>query len=176
MRLCSFIDETLVCGIITETEAYKGPEDRACHAYNNLRTKRTEVMFHNGGICYVYLCYGIHSLLNVVTNKEGIPHAVLIRALEPLLGQEMMEKRRGTSRNLTQGPGCVTSALGIGLEHNGLSLKDKPIWIEKSLQHESQMRESKIVASCRIGVDYAGKDALLPWRFNLVSGNLKHRI
>jgi DNA-3-methyladenine glycosylase len=164
MRLCTKMNGILTCGIINETEAYRGPEDRASHAYHNLRTERTEVMFHNGGICYVYLCYGIHRLLNVVTNREGIPHAVLIRGIEPLLGIEEMQKRRGKVKGaLTKGPGCVASALGIGLEHNGISLRCDTIWIEKEKQSKG-----KIIASPRIGVDYAGEDAHLPWRFSLV--------
>ena len=121
-------------------------------------------MFHNGGICYVYLCYGIHCLLNVVTNREGIPHAVLIRAIEPVMGLKHMQSRRGTVKGpLTKGPGCVASALGIGLEHHGTSLRGDTIWIEK--EKESKGR---ILASPRIGVDYAGEDAHIPWRFNLV--------
>lgn len=160
--LFSKVDDTLSGGIIIETEAYRGPEDRACHAYNNRRTPRTEVMFQNGGIAYVYLCYGIHSLLNVVTNKSGIPHAVLIRALKPTHGLNFMEKRRGKSNNLCNGPGALTQALGITLKHNGLSLNQPPLWIEDT---GLTIHEAQIVSGPRIGIAYAKEHALLPWRF-----------
>ncbi len=151
-------------GIIIETEAYAGPVDRASHAYNNRRTQRSEVMFHTGGIAYVYLCYGIHHLLNVVTNIEGIPHAVLIRAIHPTDGIETMLKRRGKkalSPTLTNGPGSVAKALGIDQRHNGLSLNSPSLWIEEHIDPK------QITASPRIGIDYAGEDAKLPWRFCL---------
>lgn len=139
-------------GYITETEAYRGPEDRASHAYNMRRTKRTEVMFQKGGICYVYLCYGVHHLLNVVTNQENIPHAILIRGI------------RTQDTNIV-GPGNVTKALGIDMSFNGQSLLTKQrIWIE-----ERSPVNGKIISSPRIGIDYAGKDALLPWRFILIA-------
>jgi DNA-3-methyladenine glycosylase len=163
--LCSNIDGEVTSGMIIETEAYQGPEDRASHAYNNLRTKRTEVMFQGGGVSYVYLCYGIHSLFNVITNVEGIPHAVLIRAIKPVDGIECMLRRRKKTRLdalLTSGPGALTQALGITVAHSGLSLRGPKIWIEdRGVKVDAQ----EIIAGPRVNVDYAAEDALLPWRF-----------
>lgn len=159
-------------GMIIETEAYAGPHDRACHAYNMRRTKRTEIMFHKGGVAYVYLCYGLHTMLNIVTNVEGTPHAVLIRGLYPTEGIDTMLKRRDKNRlakdSLTSGPGMVAQALGISSEHNGIELGSSSLWIEDrgvDVQHD------EILAGPRIGVDYAGEDALLPWRFLLKKRN-----
>lgn len=160
--LFTSLDGVITGGKITETEAYKGAEDRACHAYLNRRTARTEVMFHPGGVSYVYLCYGMHHLLNIVTNEANIPHAVLIRAIEPLEGVERMLKRRKKNKidtMFTNGPGKVAQALGIDKKLNGHSLIGETIWIEKG------EKPTKIVAGPRIGVDYAGEDAKLPWRF-----------
>lgn len=151
-------------GRIIETEAYRGAEDRACHAYNNRKTTRTEVMFRQGGVSYVYLCYGMHNMLNVVTNREGLPHAVLIRAIEPLVGIDVMMKRRKKERidtTFTKGPGTVAQALGIDRRLNGVSLLGESLWIEEG------ERPTKIEAGPRVGVDYAGPDALLPWRFQI---------
>ena len=164
--LFSMIDKKLTGGIIIETEAYRGAEDRACHAYNNRRTKRTEVMFQKGGIAYVYLCYGIHPLLNIVTNTAEIPHAVLIRALSPTHGLEIMKTRRRHKDNLCTGPGNLTQALGITLKHNGLPLNQPPLWLEESA---ISIRENQIISTPRIGVEYAQEHALLPWRFSLAS-------
>ncbi len=153
--------------MIIETEAYRGPEDKASHAYGNRRTNRTEVMYKAGGICYVYLCYGIHALFNIITNTHDIPHAVLIRALHPVDGIPWMLKRRKKSKldaKLTSGPGTLTQALGITLAHNGLSLHGPQIWIE---DRGFKIDPKNIHASPRIGIDYAGEHALLPWRFTL---------
>ncbi|MBU4199117.1 MAG: DNA-3-methyladenine glycosylase [Verrucomicrobia bacterium] len=154
-----------VCGgIIVETEAYGGARDRASHAYGNRRTRRTEVMFHGGGVAYVYLCYGIHSLFNIITNKEGIPDAVLIRAIQPVHGIEVMLKRRRKVRrdcSLGAGPGALSQALGIGLKHNGISVSGDVIWLEQGIR----IRPSQIASGPRIGVQYAGADAQRPWRF-----------
>jgi DNA-3-methyladenine glycosylase len=160
-QLFSRIGNVLTGGIIIETEAYRGPDDRACHAFNHRRTPRTEVMFRDGGIAYVYLCYGMHNMLNVVTATSGMPHAVLIRALFPTHGVEVMQKRRN-GRPLTNGPGSLCQALGITREHNSLSLQGPLIWIQEP-DHSIDLGETK--ATLRIGVDYAGADALLPWRF-----------
>lgn len=160
-------DDKLTGGIIIETEAYRGPEDKASHAFGNRRTKRNEVMYHDGGISYVYLCYGIHSLFNIVTNKENIPHAILIRAIEPIAGVEYMLSRRGKHKltpSLTSGPGALTVALGINTRHNGLPLEGPEIWVE---DRGIKVPGKDIVAGPRVGVDYAGEDALLPWRFRL---------
>lgn len=165
--LFSCFDNKLTGGMIIETEAYRGPEDRASHAYGMRKTKRTEVMYQTGGICYVYLCYGIHSLFNVITNQEGIPHAILIRAIQPLVGIETMLQRRHKQKidcNLTSGPGTLTQALGINVMHNGLPLNGSRIWIEDK---GIQIQKSEIEELPRVGVDYAGEDALLPWRFRL---------
>lgn len=156
------IDGIITGGMITETEAYAGPEDKASHAYNNRRTERTEVMFHAGGVAYVYLCYGIHNLLNVVTNIEGIPHAILIRATTAEVGIETMLKRRKKKKvdeSLTRGPGSVCQALGIDRRHNGCSLQSTQLWIE------DRSAAANYIATPRIGIDYAQEHALLPWRF-----------
>jgi DNA-3-methyladenine glycosylase len=161
----------LTAGRIVETEAYNGVIDKASHAYNNRRTNRTEIMYATGGVAYVYLCYGIHHLFNVVTNLEGIPNAVLIRALEPIIGIETMLNRSNKIKqgyDLTRGPGNVSKSLGILTKHTGYSLLGEQIFIaEDSFCYETE----KIMATPRIGVDYAGEDALLPYRF-IVKGNL----
>lgn len=158
-------------GMISETEAYMAPEDRASHAWGNRRTKRTEVMFQAGGISYVYLCYGIHYLFNVITNLEDIPHAILIRALYPTDGIGTMMARRHKLRldaTLTSGPGALTQALGITLQHNALSLQGPTLWIE---DRGLDIVEEEIIAQPRVGIDYAGEHALLPWRFTLKNEN-----
>jgi DNA-3-methyladenine glycosylase len=124
-------------------------------------------MFGNGGYAYVYLCYGMHFLFNIVTNRESVPEAVLIRAIEPLQGIDEMVLRRGKLVNpfhLTSGPGKLTKALGIDRKLNGKYLADDEVWIEDVGR---RIRSTKIEASPRIGIDYAGDDALLPWRFTL---------
>nr|WP_255647371.1 DNA-3-methyladenine glycosylase [Fulvivirga sedimenti] len=158
--------EGICGGMIVETEAYSYRE-RACHAYGNRRTARTETLFSAGGSAYVYLCYGIHRLFNVVTNAEGIAEAVLIRALEPVTGVELMKSRRGNIAytGLTSGPGKLSEALSISLEHDGRPLLGDQIWIS-----DEGVGVRKIVEGPRIGVDYAGEDALLPWRFG-IGGN-----
>lgn len=151
---------------ITETEAYCGATDKACHAHLNRRTKRTEVMFGPGGYAYVYLCYGIHHLFNVVTNTTGNADAVLIRAAQPVSGEEIMLERRGFSvikPTLTAGPGSLSKAMGITTDHYGEPLWGNTIWIEDA----PLISASNIRATTRIGVDYAGEDALLSWRFIL---------
>ncbi|HEV8052722.1 MAG TPA: DNA-3-methyladenine glycosylase [Parachlamydiaceae bacterium] len=154
-------------GMIIETEAYQGISDKACHAFNNRRTKRTETMFSAGGTAYIYFCYGIHHLFNIVTNKKDIPHAILIRAIKPEIGIDVMLKRRNKEKvvpALTSGPGSVCQALGMTREQNGLSVKGKSIWVE---DRGIKIPEEHILTSPRIGVDYAGEDALKPWRFYL---------
>ncbi len=159
------IDNKITAGIITETEAYMGVNDKASHAYGGRRTARTETMYQDGGIAYVYLCYGIHSLFNVVTAKKDVPHAVLIRAVKPYKGLDIMLKRRGLSSITAYaftGPGKVSKALGIDYSLTGISLMKKKIWIE---DHGFAMVDSSIEAGPRVGVDYADEDALLPYRF-----------
>lgn len=162
--LVTDLDGRLTAGIISETEAYAGAGDRASHAYDGRRTRRNEVMFAEGGSAYVNLCYGIHHLFNVVTNSADIPHAVLIRAIHPLEGLDLMRERRGSGKRLsTGGPGTLTQALGIRTAHNGTDLTGDTIRIEdRSIDVPSNI----VITGPRIGVDYAGADALLPYRFH----------
>ncbi len=157
------INNSLTSGIIVETEAYSYRE-KGCHAYNNLRTNRTEVMFGPGGQAYVYLCYGIHHLFNIVTNKRDMAEAVLIRALEPRDGHQTMMNRMktDTQRRITSGPGKLTKALGIDRKLNGRNLMDSDVWLEDI---GIKIAKQDIIATPRIGIDYAGTDAFLPWRF-----------
>ena len=159
------ISNQITTGMIVEVEAYLGTTDKACHSYNNKKTKRTEVMFKSGGICYVYLCYGMHYLFNVVVGKKNNPCAILIRAIEPIDGIKMMLKRRNLDQlknNLTNGPGKLTQSLGITNKVNKQSLIGPLVWIE---DHNIKIMKKDILSSSRIGVDYAGKDAKLPYRF-----------
>lgn len=169
--LCSTIDNCFTAGIITETEAYCGRNDRACHAYNGLRTERTGVMYGNPGHAYIYLCYGIHHMLNVVTNINGMADAVLIRAIHPVEGVDVMIKRRNIKQpaNLANGPGKLTQALGVTRHLNTVSLSKPPLWIE---DRKFQIDPGKIQHSKRIGIDYAGEDANKLWRFHISSGIL----
>ncbi len=162
------IDNQITGGIIVETEAYSYKE-KGCHAYKGM-TKRNEVMFREGGIAYVYLCYGVHEMFNVVTNKKGKADAVLVRALEPLVGIEQMMKRVNakTERKIASGPGKLTKALGIDRRCNGKEMNSVEIWIEdKNLKFKNR----DIGCSPRIGIDYAGDDAWLPWRFTISNIN-----
>ncbi len=155
---------------IVETEAYAGVMDRASHAYGARLTKRNAIMYEKGGFAYVYLCYGIHHLFNVVTNDHGTPHAILIRGGEPMQGINEMLNRTGKEKldhTLTRGPGNLSKALGIDTIHSGLSLMDNQIFIADD---GFRYKKKEIVASPRIGVDYAGEDALLHYRF-FVKGN-----
>ena len=154
-------------GMIVEAEAYAGPEDRASHAYNGRRTSRTEIMFQEGGVAYVYLCYGIHHLFNIVTNVEGIPHAVLIRAIVPIDGIDLMLRRRDKKAvisKLTGGPGTLTQALGIHTTHSGTDLTGHQIWLE---DRGIVVPDDQITAGPRVGVNYAGEYTTKPWRFRL---------
>jgi DNA-3-methyladenine glycosylase len=152
-------------GRIVECEAYNGIVDRASHAYDGRRTNRNEIMYASGGVAYVYLCYGIHHLFNVVTNAGDVPHAILIRALEPLQGIDLMLKRAGKKKfdyTLTKGPGNLSKALGIFTKHSGISLLDKNLFIAED---DFVLGKRNIICSPRIGVDYAGSHAKLPYRF-----------
>lgn len=168
--LCTRMNGVLTSGMITETEAYAGIVDRASHAYGGKRTSRTEVMYRQGGTAYVYLCYGMHSLFNVVTNVEGEPHAVLIRGIQPIEGvDEIMRRFQKTKLgvSVTNGPGKVAKALGIHVIHTGTDLvtssgNDGAIWIE---ERGFTINPSEILAGPRIGVEYAKEDAHLPYRF-----------
>jgi len=158
-------DGILTGGIITETEAYEGITDRASHAYNNRRTDRTEIMYSNGGVAYVYLCYGVHHLFNFITNHKGIPHAVLLRSIHPIEGIPAMEERTAkkfSKKGFTDGPGKLSKALSIKTLHTGIDLTGNKIWLE---DHGISIQHGDIISTPRIGVDYAGEDATLPYRF-----------
>jgi len=166
-HLFTHFDGKLTGGIITETEAYAGVVDRASHAFGGRRTQRTEIMYTEGGTAYVYLCYGVHSLFNVVSNKKDVPHAILIRALYPTHGVETILKRRkmkALNNKVSGGPGTVSQALGIHYSHTGLSLQSAKIWIE---DRKFIVDPNKIIVGKRVGVEYAGEDAKLPYRFIL---------
>ena len=152
-------------GIIVETEAYVGPDDRACHAYGGKRTKRTEPLFGEAGHAYVYLIYGMYCCLNVVTGLPQEPQCVLIRALRPTLGMELMARRRGgkPEKELCRGPGKLCQALEIGRE---LNTRDMTAGDFVILDGES-IPEDRIEASKRIGIDYAGPDRDNLWRFTI---------
>lgn len=166
-KICTNINGQFTSAIITETEAYCGRNDKACHANNGKRTNRTEVMFQQGGKAYVYLCYGIHNLFNITTNIDGLADAILIRAVQPLEGKEIMLQRRNKTvfdKTLTSGPGVLSKALGIDRSLYAASLVGPNIWLEETSE---KISNEQIVETTRIGVDYAGEDALRPWRFYL---------
>lgn len=163
-------NDTITSGRIVEVEAYAGIIDKASHAYGGRRTARNEVMYADGGVAYVYLCYGIHHLFNVVTHNKEIPHAILIRALEPIKGIDTMLQRTGKEKldhTLTRGPGNLSKAMGLYTANSGHSLSSKELFIADD---GFVYAPKEIVASPRIGVDYAGTDALLPYRF-YIKGN-----
>lgn len=162
--LCTNINNEYSSGKIVELEIYMGTIDKASHAFGGRRTKRTEIMYRPGGIAYIYLIYGLYSLFNVVTGPADIPHAILIRALEPVEGIDIMKSRRNTNNlpDLASGPGKLCTALNITREQNGKSLTGDTIWIEAPAE---QIPENEILRAKRIGIDYAEeyKDKL--WRF-----------
>ena len=163
--ICTRIQGKFTTGIISETEAYAGVTDRASHAYGDRNTGRTGVMYQKGGVAYIYLCYGIHSLFNIVTGSEGIPHAVLVRSVIPMEGINTMIERRSKSKSskiILDGPGKVCQAMGIHYTMSGTSLMGKTIWLE---DQGITPGKHQIKVTPRIGVGYAGKDALLPYRF-----------
>jgi DNA-3-methyladenine glycosylase len=165
--LCTNIDGKRTSVIITETEAYAGTTDRASHAYGDRRTRRTEPMYGPGGTAYVYLCYGMHHLFNVVTNVAGVPHAVLVRAGEVQSGlTTMLERRQKASqdRTLLAGPGSLARALGITTALTGSSLLSGPIRIE---DHGLKVDDDRVLVGPRVGIDYAGEDVSRPYRFRL---------
>ena len=152
-----------VAGIIVETEAYRGPEDRASHAYNGRRTNRTETMYGIGGTAYVYFVYGMYNQFNVVTNVEGVPHAILIRAVEPSEGLNVMRRRRGgrSEYELTSGPGRLCLALGIDRQIDKADLLGERVWIEEGIS----ISPRQIARGPRVGIDYAEAWVTKPWRF-----------
>ena len=156
-------DGTRVSGLIVETEAYQGPKDKASHAYGDRRTKRTETMYGVGGTAYVYFVYGMYHQFNVVTNVESVPHAVLVRALEPVEGLDWMRQRRPVKddQSLTDGPGKLCIAMGIDRTYNRADLMGDRIWIEEG----AAITRNRIASGQRIGIDYAEEYAGKPWRF-----------
>lgn len=165
------IDGDLTGGYIVETEAYAGVNDKAAHSYGGRLTPRTQTMYMQGGVSYVYLCYGIHEMFNVVVSEEGHPHTILIRAIQPADGLDVMMLRRNMETvkpNITKGPGSVAKALGISRKINAVSLQSDVIWIE---DRGLTISDEEVAAGPRIGVGYAGNDALLPYRF-YVKGNI----
>lgn len=159
-------DNEITSGRIVETEAYAGELDRASHASKG-RTERTEVMYRSGGQAYVYLCYGIHQMFNIVTSQEGEPHAVLIRAVEPMEGKEIMLERTGKKKldeTVTSGPGQIGKAFGFHTTQCGLSLLSDELYIADD---GFKVKKEDIVSSPRIGVDYAGEHAEWHYRFYL---------
>jgi DNA-3-methyladenine glycosylase len=156
-------DGSRVSGMIVETEAYRGPEDRASHAYGGRRTKRTETMYQLGGTVYVYFVYGMYYQFNVVTNIRDTPHAVLVRALQPVEGIENMRDRRQThsDRNLTSGPGKLCIAMGIDRKLDREDLLGERVWIEEG----EKIPGTRIATGPRVGIDYAEEWTEKPWRF-----------
>ena len=157
-------------GVIVETEAYQGPEDRGSHAYNHRKTPRNEMMFSAGGVVYMYICYGIHDMLNIVTGKNGVSHAVLVRAIEPRIGIDVMRQRRDLftdDTHLGRGPGALAKALGLVKAHNGISLLEDTIWLE---DRNEELHDSDVIASARVGMNFDGPYKTIPWRF-YVRGN-----
>jgi DNA-3-methyladenine glycosylase len=168
--LVTKFDGITTSGRIVEVEAYAGVGDRASHAYGGRRTKRNEIMYADGGFAYVYLCYGIHHLFNVVTHQKETPHAILIRSLEPLIGIDKMLERTGkkiADHTLTRGPGNLSKALGISVGHSGMVLNTRDIFIADDGFH---YLPGTVAESPRIGVAYALDDAFLPYRF-YIKGN-----
>ena len=169
-KILSVMGGELTSGIITETEAYRGYDDKACHAHLGRFTERTKIMYEEGGVAYVYLCYGIHHLFNVITNSKDRADAVLIRAVEPLAGIEVMLERRSKDqldKTLTSGPGNFTKAFGLDRSHYGADLTGDQVWIEED--KSVALKEEDLTVSTRIGIDYAEEDKDLPWRFYLNS-------
>ena len=152
-----------VAGIIVETEAYRGPEDRASHAYNGRRTNRTETMYRIGGTAYVYFVYGMYNQFNVVTNVEDVPHAILVRAVEPSEGLDIIRRRRPdrSEYELTSGPGRLCLALGIDRKLDQADLLGERVWIEEGVSISAR----QIARGPRVGIDYAERWIEKPWRF-----------
>lgn len=153
----------VLSGKIVETEAYRGEDDRACHASKG-RTPRTEILYAEAGTIYVYLIYGMYHCVNIVMEEKDFPSAVLLRAVEPIEGIHIMEKRRKTKHGtaLASGPGKLCDAFGITKRMNGKTVFGDTAWIE---DRGEAVRRNDIVPVPRVGVDYAGACARLPWRF-----------
>ena len=165
--LATRIDGCITKAVITETEAYAGETDKASHAYGGRRTKRTEPIYQTGGRAYVYLCYGIHHMFNVVSSVAGEPHAILVRAGQPLEGESKMLRRREKQKidkTLLAGPGSLGKALGITTALTGTDLSGSTIWIE---DQGVTVNDRQIAVGPRVGIDYAEEDAKRPYRFIL---------
>lgn len=161
------VNGVITGGKIVETEAYQGWDDKACHANNGKKTARNKVLYEEGGVAYAHLCYGIHVLLTIATNVKGKASGVLIRAIEPTDGIDTMLIRRNMTKlqtRLTAGPGCLTKALQVKVTDYGKSLTSDTLWIE---DRQLVLQAAQIIATPRIGIDYAGEDAKKPWRFCL---------
>ncbi len=156
-------DEGTVKGKIVEVEAYSGLCDKAAHSYKNLRTKRTEIQFKEGGYAYTYMIYGMHICMNIVTNKADVPEALLIRALEPIEGLELMKQRRGilNEKQLCNGPGKLSQAMGISMENYGDDLCGESFYLDDT----QNISEENIVRTKRINIDYAEEAKDYLWRF-----------
>ncbi|WP_256012491.1 DNA-3-methyladenine glycosylase [Desertivirga xinjiangensis] len=166
----SNIDGAFSGGIIVETEAYRGPDDLGSHAYNNRRTARNEMMYAAGGVVYMYICYGIHDMLNIVTGEPEESHAILVRAIEPVEGMEFMRERRKVfddDKRLCKGPGALGKALGLGKQQNGISLAGDEVWLE---DRGFIVSAESVVAAPRIGLNIAEPYKSIPWRF-YIKGN-----
>jgi DNA-3-methyladenine glycosylase len=163
------IDHQLTGGIIVETEAYMGVVDSSCHTYNNRKTKSNATMYQQGGVAYMYICYGIHDMLNIVTGNEGDSQVILIRALEPTVGIEVMKERRGgvPVNRLSKGPGSLAKALRLTKKFDNYSLMGEEIWIE---ENDVLLPENKIISSPRIGLNCSEPYLSMPWRFT-IAGN-----
>ena len=165
-KLVSNFNGQLTSGIICETEAYCGKDDRGCHAYNGRFTPRTEIMYAEGGVVYVYLCYGVHYLFNVITHEKNDPHAVLIRAIEPVDGLDFILERRNlnsVNNGIGAGPGLVSQCLGFTTNDTGISLLENTIWIEDA----EPIANKNIISSARVGMNFDGPYKLIPWRFRI---------
>lgn len=158
--------EGITKGKIVEVEAYMGSADKAAHSYSNKKTSRTEIQYQEGGYAYIYLIYGMHYCMNIVCNQIEIPEVVLIRALEPIEGIEIMKKRRNTDKlmNLCSGPGKLCAAMGIGKEQYGLDLCGDELYIEKP---NDFLGKFEIDVSKRINIDYSGEAKDFEWRYTI---------
>lgn len=167
-KLCSHIGGEYTSGIIVETEAYKAPEDKASHAYGNRVTPRTKTMFSGPGTGYIYIIYGMYHLFNVISGPEGTAHCILIRAIEPAEGAEVMKRRRRmqkSSFSLCNGPGKFSIAMGIQRVYNGVDLTlGSSIWLEKAWP---EVEESEILEGPRVGMSTAGECSNWPYRFRI---------
>jgi DNA-3-methyladenine glycosylase len=168
-------DGTRVSGMIVETEAYLGVEDKAAHSYGGRRTARNEITYSEGGHVYVFFVYGMYYQLNLVTGPAEHAHVVLIRGLEPIEGIEIMRERRGVAmpdKNLTSGPGKLTIAMGIDRSYNGEHLLGDRIWVEEF----RKFRSNQIESGLRVGIDYAEEFVEMPWRFWVIGNQFVSKV